>query len=137
VLGGQATAPATSQKHSTPTSAPEGTPSALGLSSPWRAVTDTPGGMTFSLNSDTRLTLGPRSEFPHPAPLRRGEGPQSVRRQRPRDGAGDVSVAVAAADLTRGGSGTYFWPDGPTPPTRPNDAPFLATQRGPSGPSVT
>jgi hypothetical protein len=24
------------------------------LSSPWRVVTDTPGGMTFSLNSDSR-----------------------------------------------------------------------------------
>ncbi len=28
-------------------------------------------------------------------------------------------------------------PDGPTPPTSPNEAPFFDVQRGPSGPSVT
>src|SRR5258708_33150148 len=33
--------------------------------------------------------------------------------------------------------GTNFWPEGPTPFTRPKLAPFLAVQRGPSGPSTT
>jgi hypothetical protein len=31
----------------------------------------------------------------------------------------------------------YFCPEGPTPPTRPKEAPFLDVQHGPSGPSVT
>jgi hypothetical protein len=34
-------------------------------------------------------------------------------------------------------AGTYFCPEGPTPPTSPKAAPFFAVQRGPSGPSVT